>query len=148
MRIDSPGLTTDLELLRLQGATVTDRGDHLVVRTDSNPHFWWGNFVLVATQARAGEMDRWTACFEAEFPDAHHRAIAFAQPGGDTGAWAARGWDVEVDVALATTSVPAAADAPDGIRVRALSTDDDWEQSAFVGASDTAENEGQARLDF
>ncbi len=119
MRIESPGLVTDLDMLRLQGSTVTDHGDHLVVRTESNPTFWWGNFLLVPTPARSSEVDRWVARFEAEFPDAEHRAIGFALPGGDTEAWAALGWDVEGDVDLATTEVPAAADAPDGIRTRA-----------------------------
>jgi GNAT superfamily N-acetyltransferase len=148
MRIDSPGLTTDLELRRLQGGTVTDHGDHVVVRTESNPSFWWGNFVLVGAAARADEVEQWTARFETEFPDAHHRAVAFAQPGGDTGAWAARGWDVEVDVDLVASSVPAGAGMPDGIRLRPLASDEDWEQSAAVGASDTPESPGDARLDF
>ena len=39
MEVTSPGLVTDLALLELQGSTVTDRGDHLVVRTDANPTF-------------------------------------------------------------------------------------------------------------
>lgn len=148
MRIDSPGLVTDLDLLRLQGGAVTDHGDHLVVRTESNPTFWWGNFVLVPTAARSDEVDRWTARFEEEFPDAHHRAIGFALPGGDTEAWAASGWDVEGDVDLATTSVPRTADAPDGIRLRELATEDDWEQSAQVGGRDTPEAHRDSRLVF
>jgi GNAT superfamily N-acetyltransferase len=148
VRIDSPGLTTDLDLLRLQGATVTDLGDHLVVRTEANPTFWWGNFLLVPSAVRSDEIERWTACFEEELPDAHHRAIAFTHDGGDTEAWAAHGWDVEVDVDLATTSVPAPADAPDGIRLTPLESDDDWEQSADVGGSDTPEDRRDARLVF
>jgi len=155
VRIDSPGLTTDLELLRLQGSTVTDHGDHLVVRTEANPTFWWGNFLLVPTAARSDEVERWTARFEAEFPHAQHRAIAFTHDGGDTGSWTAHGWDVEVDVDLATTSPPTAADAPDGIpalsagsQLRTLETDDDWEQSAHVGGSDTPEDGRDERLVF
>lgn len=155
MRIDSPGLVTDLELLRLQGSTVTDHGDHLVVRTEANPTFWWGNFVLVLGEARSAEVDRWVARFEEEFPDAQHRAVGFAQPGGDTDAWAARGWQVESDVDLATTAVPTATDAPDGVpalsagsKLRALATDDDWEQSAQVGARDTSEVQREGRLVF
>ena len=148
MRIDSPGLTTDLDLLGLQGSTVTDLGDHLVVRTEANPTFWWGNFILVPTASRSDEVERWTARFEAEFPDARHRAIGFAQPDGDSGVWTAQGWDVEVDVDLATTSVPAAAVAPDGIRLRALTSDDDWEQSARVGGSDTPQDRRDGRLVF
>ena len=148
MRIESPGLVTDLDMLRLQGSTVTDHGDHLVVRTESNPTFWWGNFLLVPTPARSSEVDRWVARFEAEFPDAEHRAIGFALPGGDTEAWAALGWDVEGDVDLATTEVPAAGDVPDGIRTRPLEGDDDWEQSAMVGARDTPEAHRESRLVF
>ena len=66
MRIDSPGLTTDLDLLRLQGSTVTEHGDHLVVRTEATPTFWWGNFLLGPSAARSDEVQRWTARFEEE----------------------------------------------------------------------------------
>jgi len=148
VRIDSPGLTTDLDLLRLQGGAVTDHGDHLVVRTEANPTFWWGNYVLVPTAARADEVDHWVARFEEEFPDAHHRAVGFAQPGGDTDAWAERGWEVEGDVDLATTEVPVGGDVPDGIRTRPLEGDDDWAQSATVGAGDTEEAQREGRLVF
>jgi ribosomal protein S18 acetylase RimI-like enzyme len=155
MRLESPGLTTDLDLLRLQGSTETDHGDHLVERTDANPTFWRGNFVLVPTAARADEVDRWVARFEDEFPDAQHRAVAFAHDGGDTDAWAAHGWDVEGDVDLATTELPTAADAADGIpalsagsKLRVLTSDDDWEQSAQVGARDTPEEQRDPRLVF
>ena len=148
MELTSPGLVTDLALLELQGSTVTDHGDHLVVRTDANPTFWWGNFVLVAGPARAADLDHWVATFEREHPDAAHRAIAFTEVGGDTGAWAERGWDVETDVDLATTAAPVGADATDGIRVRELVSDDDWEQSAEVGGSDTPADRRDGRLEF
>ncbi|WP_374967906.1 GNAT family N-acetyltransferase [Terrabacter sp. BE26] len=148
MRIDSPGLTTDLDLLRLSGSTVTDHGDHLVIRTEANPTFWWGNFVLVPTAPRADEVDRWVARFEEEFPEAGHRAVGFALPGGGTQAWAELGWEVEGDVDLATTGLPVGTKVPDGIQVRALESDDDWEQSAQVGARDTAQDERKDRLVF
>ncbi|MFM6851327.1 MAG: GNAT family N-acetyltransferase [Terrabacter sp.] len=148
MELSSPGLETDLALLELQGSTVTDRGDHLVVRTVANPTFWWGNFVLVDGPARAADLDRWVATFEREHPDAAHCAIAFAEVGGDTAAWAEQGWDVEVDVDLATTAVPVGADGADGIQVRELVTDADWEQSAEVGASGTPADRRDTRLTF
>ena len=148
MEVTSPGLVTDLALLELQGSTVTDRGDHLVVRTDANPTFWWGNFVLVSGPARAADLDHWVATFEREHPDAAHRAIAFSEVGGDTAAWVEQGWDVEVDVDLATTTVPSGGAAPDGIRLRELVSDDDWEQSAEVGGSDTPTDRRDGRLEF
>ena len=148
MHLDSPGLSTDLALLRLQGSTIEHRGDHFVVRTTANPTFRWGNFVLVPTRAHADEVDRWVSCFEAALPEAQHRAVAFARSGGDTEAWAARGYDVEGDVDLATTTVPVAADPPDGIHLRALAGDPDWEQSVHVGGGDTTELANAGQLDF
>ena len=148
MDLTAPGLRTDLALLELQGSTVTDRGDHFVVRTPANPTFWWGNFVLVDGPARAAELDHWVATFEREHPDAAHRAIAFTEVGGDTAAWAEQGWDVETDVDLATATLPSGEEAPDGIRVRELVTDDDWEQSAEVGGSDTPADRRDGRLEF
>jgi len=148
MRLDSPGLTTDLALLRAQGSTITDHGDHVVVRTDANPSYWWGNYVLVPTQARADEVDRWTARFEEEFPDAHHRAVGFALSGGDTEAWAEQGWTIDAVIDLATTSLPAEAEVSDGIRLRPLVNDDDWEQSALVSTADSPEHQREGHLDF
>jgi GNAT superfamily N-acetyltransferase len=146
--LTTPGLMSDLALLQLQGSTVTDHGDHVVVRTEANPTFWWGNFVLVDGSARSDEIDRWTDRFEQEHPVAAHRAIAFTEAGGETDAWAEQGWDVEVDVDLTTTSEPSGGDLPDGIRLRELVSDDDWEQSAAVGASGTPAERRDGRLVF
>jgi len=135
MKIDSPGLRTDLDLLLLQGSTVVDAGDHLVIRTESNPTFYWGNFILVSGEARAAEIDHWTERFEHEFPSSAHRAVGFTKHGGDLDAWRERGFAAEVDVDLGVRGVPSAAEVPGGIRVRALEDADDWDQSAVVGAS-------------
>ena len=137
MKIDSPGLRSDLDLLLLQGSSVVDAGDHLVVRTEANPTYWWGNFVLVSGEAHKAEIDHWTERFEHEFPSSTHRAIGFTKSGGDLEAWRKAGWDAEVDVDLALRGVPSEADPPDGILLRPLDGDDDWDQSAVVGASDT-----------
>ena len=70
----SPGRITDLEVLRLHGAVVTDEGDHLVVRTPSNPDFHWGNFVQVTTGDPAAAA-HWVSVFRRHFPDAAHVAL-------------------------------------------------------------------------
>ena len=41
-----------------------DRGDHLIVRTASNPGFWWGNFLLFGRAPRAGDAARWLGLFK------------------------------------------------------------------------------------
>jgi ribosomal protein S18 acetylase RimI-like enzyme len=141
MKITAPGLRTDLALLELQGSEVVDAGDHVVVRTPANPAFYWGNFILLPTAVPEDAIDHWIERFEAEFPQARHRAIGFADAEGEHAGWRSRGFDVEVDVDLALgDAVPAASDLPGGIDVRPLASDDDWEQSAALGASDVPDD--------
>jgi ribosomal protein S18 acetylase RimI-like enzyme len=162
VHIDSPGLRTDLDLLLLQGSAVVDAGDHLVVRTESNPTFWWGNFLLVSGEARAAEIEHWTSRFEHEFPTSTHRAIGFTRAGGDLDAWRAAGWDVEVHVDLAMQALPVSGNARDGIHLdgdgsarprggialRSLETAEDWQQSAVVGGGDTPADRRDDQLEF
>lgn len=70
----SLGWRTDLIFARFD-AEVHDRGEHLLVRTPSNPTYWWGNFLLFDRAPRAGELADWMACFERALPEARHRAF-------------------------------------------------------------------------
>jgi RimJ/RimL family protein N-acetyltransferase len=73
--ITSLGFRTDVALRVLEGAEVTDRGDHLVIRTPDNPNYWWGNFLLLARVPGPGQSREWLARFAAEFPAAGHVAL-------------------------------------------------------------------------
>jgi GNAT superfamily N-acetyltransferase len=75
VRITSLGFRTDVALRVREGAQVTDRGDHLVIRTPDNPNFWWGNFLLLARVPGPGQSREWLARFAAEFPGARHVAL-------------------------------------------------------------------------
>jgi len=74
----SLGWRTDLIFARFDGE-VTDRGNHLCVRTPGNPTFWWGNFLLFQHAPGPGDLERWTALFEEEIaarqPASRHRAF-------------------------------------------------------------------------
>lgn len=148
MRIDTPGLATDLAILELEGSTITDHGDHLVIRTESNPSYYWGNFVILERAPAASEIPSWLERFEAEFPDAGHRAFAILEVDADHSGWKEHGCTVELDTALAADQLvappPAAADA----EVRPFFTDDDWEQSVLLLASDDETGDPEARLAF
>lgn len=85
MQITSLGWRTDLMMLTLQGSTVTDRGSSLVVRTPTNPAYWWGNFILHERPPGVGDAERWLAQFTTEFPDAEHVAFGVDGADGDTG---------------------------------------------------------------
>src|SRR5215472_14038683 len=75
MRARSLGYQTDLAVRVAQGSTVTDCGDHLIVRTEQNPRYWWGNFLLLAAAPSGSEMPGWLERFAAVFPAARHRVF-------------------------------------------------------------------------
>ena len=130
------GWATDLAILELGGSTVVDAGDHLVVRTPSNPEYHWGNCLLVLDPATVDDADRWLARFASSFPDAGWVSVGLpVRPAVDDG-WAAAGVRLEEDEVLTTRTLPRAAPAPDGYDVRRLAGDD-WEQ---VVAKDLADN--------
>lgn len=121
-----PGQRTDLGILRLQGAQIDDRGDHLVILSAQNPRFHWGNFVLV-TSGDPQDADRWVGIFAAEFPQADHVAISLPQL-PDEDSYAAHGLGVETDDVLTSTSLPLLRPLPEGYVARELTSDDDWER--------------------
>ncbi|RNI23935.1 GNAT family N-acetyltransferase [Flexivirga caeni] len=121
-----PGQRTDLGILRLQGAQVSDRGDHLVIRSPANPEFHWGNFVLVTT-GDPEDADRWLTVFAAEFPQAGHVAIDLPSlPRTDR--YAAHGVSLDTDTVLTSSAIPRQRPLAEGYIVRELVTDDDWER--------------------
>src|SRR5437764_3646998 len=102
MDVTSLGFRTDLMLRRLAGATVEDRGDHIVVTTAANPGFWWGNFLLLAEPP--ADIGPWIDTFRSEFPDAHHVAIGVDGTDGTTGD--TTGLEAEVDIVLTASAFP------------------------------------------
>lgn len=146
VHIDTPGLATDLAILELEGSTITDHGDHLVVRTESNPTYYWGNFLILDTAPAASEIPSWIARFEEEFPDAAHRAFAVLEVERDHSPWTGHGCTVELDSALAATQLVAPGPPSIDAEIRAFSADD-WEQSARLSAEDD-HSDPEARLTF
>jgi RimJ/RimL family protein N-acetyltransferase len=68
----SLGWRTDLIFARFDGE-VMERAGYRVVRTPTNPGYWWGNFLLFDAAPRAGDAAHWLERFDAE--------IAQRQPG-------------------------------------------------------------------
>lgn len=119
------GWVTDLAVARLKGAVVTERADHLVVRTPDNPAYHWGNFVLVTDAAAVDDAARWVEAFETAFPHARHRAVGLPAA-ADPLAWAAQGLDLETEDVLATDRVPQQRDLDAAYVVRELGAPGDW----------------------
>jgi ribosomal protein S18 acetylase RimI-like enzyme len=129
VEVRSLGYRTDLAILALEGSQVTDRGDHLVIRTPGNPDYWWGNFLLLQ-DLKPGSGSGWMARFAAEFPAARHMALGVDEPGAravDPGEFP--GMTMERNAVMTAASLRAPPQPNNEAVFRTLEGDADWRQS-------------------
>lgn len=80
-------LATDLDVLAVD-RVLTRRDEYLVVRSPSNPSFFWGNLLLFDDAPGEGDRLRWEAWFDAEFAGierVRHRAFVWDRSDGAAG---------------------------------------------------------------
>lgn len=124
---------------------VERRGDHIAVRSPSNPTHWWGTLLLFDRPPRPGDRERWERAFAAAFAGAHpppaHRTFAWDDATGDIGAareeFTAHGHDLERESGLiaAPEDVRPHPRASRDVQTRALDPHGDeplWEQVVEV----------------
>jgi ribosomal protein S18 acetylase RimI-like enzyme len=129
VEVRSLGYRTDLAILAYEGSQITDRGDHLVIRTPRNPDYWWGNFLLLR-DLKPGSGGDWTARFAAEFPDARHLALGLDETDASAADPAAlAGLTMDRNAVMTATSVHAPPHPNTEAVVRTLEGDADWRQS-------------------
>jgi ribosomal protein S18 acetylase RimI-like enzyme len=107
-----------------------------VVRTPSNPSFYWGNFLAFADPLRAGDAARWGELFVRHHPSARHRAFAVDSPAGvagDPAEVAALGVQLQLGSVL-TAAAPLSGPAS-AATVRTVRDDADWRQLLEVRLS-------------
>jgi ribosomal protein S18 acetylase RimI-like enzyme len=133
MDIRSLGFRTDLRLLELSGSLIEDRGTHLVVRTPDNPTYFRGNFLLLKERPYPGGEREVIAAFHTEFPEAEHVSIGIDGTDDQTAelqAFVDAGMEIDSGVVLTAGALIEPRPVADGVVVRALESDDDWEQLA------------------
>jgi GNAT superfamily N-acetyltransferase len=134
MELRSLGYRTNLIFPRFDGE-VHDRGEYLVVRTPSNPNFWWGNFLLFAAPPGVGDRKRWEALFAQEIgvpPAVQHRVFGWDSPEGERGEigpFLEAGYEPEEYIVLTARQVNPPPKWCEEVTVRPLVSDDDWEQA-------------------
>ena len=136
MDIRSLGFRTDLRLLQMTGSEIEDRGTHLVVRTPANPTYFWGNFLLLKALPVLGGEREVIGAFHTEFPEAEHVAVGIDGTEDQThalDAFVEAGLEVDCGVVLTASELVEPPVPPEGIVVRALESDDDWERRARLG---------------
>lgn len=132
MQRRSLALATDLSILRLGGARVTERDGYEVVRTPEQPTFYYGNFLLFPAAPGLGDFERWTGCFRAEFaddPEVRHMTFCWDDPEGRTGSgqpFQDAGFACDTSAVLTASSVHPPPRPLNELRVRPLAGNADW----------------------
>jgi ribosomal protein S18 acetylase RimI-like enzyme len=105
-QIESLAWATDIDVLPV-GHRAERRPEYVVVRSPSNPHHYWGNWLLFDGPPAAGDGVRWEQRFEAEFggdTQVVHRAFGWDCIDGSLGAaeteFLRRGYELERTVGL------------------------------------------------
>jgi GNAT superfamily N-acetyltransferase len=132
VRVRSLGYRTDLAVRQAEGSTVTDRGDHIVVRTDQNPRYWWGNFILLASPPSGGEIAGWLDSFAVTFPAARHRTFGVDVTRAadvDEAVFTSAGLAADRGIVLTASGVREPPHPHTGAVIRPLTGADDWRQA-------------------
>jgi len=134
MQVRSLGYRTDLIFPAFDGE-ITDRGGYRIVRTPSNPGFYWGNFLLFRDPPGPGDHTRWPELFIREIgapPAVRHQTFGWdsiSDAGGDTREFLERGFRVARSSVLTAESIQPPEKIPDRVVVRPLESDDDWREA-------------------
>lgn len=134
LQLSSLVIATDVDTLP-ESAIVEDRGDHVVVRSPSNPSHYWGNFLLYRSAPASGDRERWEADFDRAFGsdrESRHAAFTWDRIDGHAGAvgeFVDAGYEHEDQVALVAQrhELHAHARACEDVEVRLLRPDGDEE---------------------
>lgn len=124
---------TELAVAEASGV-VDDRGDHRVVTTAAQPHFYWGNFLVVPAPIAPNDVDGWIERARAvAAPGVAHVALCLDAVDGVIGppatvdALTAAGFTLETLIAMTARGPVVAAAPPPGVAIRRFASDDDWQ---------------------
>lgn len=131
--IQSLGFKTEMIFHRFDGIVV-DRGDYLVVKTPSNPGFFFGNLLLFSRAPKLGALTKWKETFRQEFadaPDVKHFTFLWDSPSEGIGEIAelnGEGFKVDFSVVLTAKAVHSPKKINLQVSIRPISTDLEWKQ--------------------
>jgi ribosomal protein S18 acetylase RimI-like enzyme len=134
MDVRSLGYRTDLIFPAFDGE-ILDRGDYLVIRSPTNPTFYWGNFLLFSHSPMKGDYEKWRALFVREIgapPDIEHLAFGWDSPEGEEGVvqpFLQAGFRPNRGVVMTSSGLQLPARPSELVAIRALKTRSDWDKA-------------------
>jgi GNAT superfamily N-acetyltransferase len=127
-----------------------------VIRTPSNPTYYWGNYLLFEQAPRRGDEERWPALYErliaAPQPESTHRAFGWMEDTpGDISGFLAAGYTKNNATVMQTTVVPTVPAPTLDVQLRPLAragaaAERDW--SALIALSVATRGEQFAESDY
>jgi ribosomal protein S18 acetylase RimI-like enzyme len=149
----SLGIRTDL-IFRAHEGSIVDRGAYCVVRTPQQPSYFWGNYLIFPQPPAPAAVREWDELFAREFadqPDSSHRcytweARALSDPAEPAAvqAFERAGYDYDVSLILATSSVREPPHPNHAFRYRPLASEADWQQLLVLQAQSRDEDFAEA----
>jgi GNAT superfamily N-acetyltransferase len=133
MQVRSLGYLTDLIFPSYDGEII-DRGSYLVVRTPSNPSFYWGNYLLFDHPPGEGDYPGWQDLFAREIgapPSVTHQTFGWDTTDDEQGViepFLENGYRLEQSVVLTTGQPVPPSHSVQGVTVRPLELESEWEQ--------------------
>ena len=139
MNVQSLGYRTDLIFPRFEGQII-DRGDYLAIKTASNPHYHWGNFILFPSPPQAGDLPLWRKLFVSEIgepPHCFHQAFGWdsvTAERGDLEAFIQEGFKINQYTFLSATKedIQRSPQHNPNVSIRPLASDQDWEAALEI----------------
>ncbi len=130
MRLRSLGFRTDM-ISHLFGGHVADRGDYIVIKTPSNPGYFYGNLLLFFDAPKAGSLERWKHKFRDEFrgdPGITHFTFLWDTPNeiGDISELKAANFQINSSKVLTASAVHPPPKLNAAVEMRVITTDDEW----------------------
>lgn len=143
MIIKSLGFQTDLYFHRFTGVII-EHNDYIVVKTPSNPTFFWGNLLYFKEPPTKLSFLKWQSIFEEEFRslNVQHMTLAWDSiegEEGETSLFIADGFSLEKSSVMIAEKITRPSKINEQINVRPIIVDADWEK--------VIENQIQCRAD-
>ena len=134
MQARSLGYRTDLIFASYDGEII-DRGNYLVIRTPTNPSFYWGNYLLFDHPPMEGDYQRWQELFAQEIgtpPLVTHQVFGWDTTDNEQGViepFLEKGYHIERSVVLTARQLIPPLNLIEGVTVRPFELENYWTQS-------------------
>lgn len=144
MKLTGLGYKSELIFMNFDG-DVEDRGSYLVVRTPSNPNYFWGNLLIFDRAPAEGDAAHWINLFKEEFPDPriYHVTLGWDSASSEVGSvteFTSQGYELQANAVLAAKSVKIPPRYNEQLIVRPLKTSDEWNQMVELQIDSALDN--------